>query len=198
MKRRKVVPPAMRKRNIAARETSSKRALIVPILEWTGFWVCIVMMCASLVSVRWGFQWASPAAHHLVGLRGGAVLYFGFRINPPLGPEFYESLIQLPNWGFSALYRGGYSFYPLPSIEIGHPSTRRTDLTVIIPLWIPILLVGIPMFLLWRRGRIPLGHCSSCGYNLRGNVSGACPECGAKCPPVARLPPGRHVDEEQG
>ena len=28
-----------------------------------------------------------------------------------------------------------------------------------------------------RRGRL----CRHCGYNLRGNVSGACPECGAAC-----------------
>jgi hypothetical protein len=30
----------------------------------------------------------------------------------------------------------------------------------------------------------PPGHCRRCGYNLTGNVSGACPECGA----VARRP----------
>lgn len=24
----------------------------------------------------------------------------------------------------------------------------------------------------------PLGHCRKCGYNLTGNVSGQCPECG--------------------
>jgi purine-cytosine permease-like protein len=28
-----------------------------------------------------------------------------------------------------------------------------------------------------RRG----GFCRHCGYNLRGNVSGVCPECGAAC-----------------
>jgi hypothetical protein len=27
-----------------------------------------------------------------------------------------------------------------------------------------------------RRRRV--GHCSTCGYDLTGNVSGACPECG--------------------
>ena len=26
--------------------------------------------------------------------------------------------------------------------------------------------------------RIPPGHCQKCGYNLTGNVSGVCPECG--------------------
>jgi hypothetical protein len=28
--------------------------------------------------------------------------------------------------------------------------------------------------------RIPPGHCQKCGYNLTGNVSGVCPECGEK------------------
>jgi predicted amidophosphoribosyltransferase len=28
-----------------------------------------------------------------------------------------------------------------------------------------------------RRSR---GLCSGCGYNLKGNTSGTCPECGAK------------------
>ena len=27
--------------------------------------------------------------------------------------------------------------------------------------------------------RIPPGHCPHCGYDLTGNVSGKCPECGA-------------------
>lgn len=28
------------------------------------------------------------------------------------------------------------------------------------------------------RSRYPSGHCQSCGYNLTGNVTGRCPECG--------------------
>ncbi len=48
------------------------------------------------------------------------------------------------------------------------------------PLWIPALLVAIPSLLLWRRNRkLPKYYCE-CGYNLTGNVSGVCPECGKK------------------
>ncbi len=36
----------------------------------------------------------------------------------------------------------------------------------------------IPSWLHHRRRRIPPGHCQKCGYNLTGNVSGRCPECG--------------------
>lgn len=30
----------------------------------------------------------------------------------------------------------------------------------------------------WRADRHRRGHCRKCGYNLTGNVSGRCPECG--------------------
>ena len=31
-----------------------------------------------------------------------------------------------------------------------------------------------------KPGPLP-GHCLKCGYNLTGNVSGICPECGTPC-----------------
>jgi hypothetical protein len=31
-----------------------------------------------------------------------------------------------------------------------------------------------------RRARRKRGHCVPCGYDLTGNESGACPECGEK------------------
>ena len=37
-------------------------------------------------------------------------------------------------------------------------------------------VVGIPFRL--ARKRRPPGHCQACGYNLTGNMSGTCPECG--------------------
>ena len=54
--------------------------------------------------------------------------------------------------------------------------------------WGSVLLVGAPVFLcFWLRWilRVNLdrgpkpGHCA-CGYNLTGNVSGVCPECGTQ------------------
>lgn len=36
--------------------------------------------------------------------------------------------------------------------------------------------------IMWRpdRPRFPSGHCQRCGYDLTGNVSGRCPECGTR------------------
>jgi len=50
-----------------------------------------------------------------------------------------------------------------------------------VPLWIPFLLVAVPTALIfWRDRRIPPHFCQSCGYDLTGNVSGVCSECGRK------------------
>jgi hypothetical protein len=50
---------------------------------------------------------------------------------------------------------------------------------VYVPLWLPLLSFAVPTaFLWWRDRRYPPGHCQTCGYNLTGNVSGICPECG--------------------
>ncbi|MCC6360534.1 MAG: hypothetical protein IT450_17485 [Phycisphaerales bacterium] len=65
---------------------------------------------------------------------------------------------------------------PMPNAHIYSACYYNT-----FPLWIPITIVGIPTAWLWwrRRPRNGPGCCSKCGYDLTGNVSGRCPECGA-------------------
>jgi hypothetical protein len=50
-----------------------------------------------------------------------------------------------------------------------------------VPLWLVTLIVGTPTAWLWwhDRRRVGPGQCRHCGYDLTGNVSGRCPECGA-------------------
>ena len=65
-----------------------------------------------------------------------------------------------------------------------------TDWALMIPLWIPFALFAIPTLLLWWCDRrLPTDHCNQCGYNLTGNVTGICPECG--CVIRARKPSSR-------
>ncbi|GMU84538.1 MAG: hypothetical protein AMXMBFR47_44070 [Planctomycetota bacterium] len=51
---------------------------------------------------------------------------------------------------------------------------------VSLPLWIPFAAIGAPTVWLWwrERRRMGPGCCGDCGYDLTGNVSGRCPECG--------------------
>lgn len=57
-----------------------------------------------------------------------------------------------------------------------------------LPLWIPLAVLLIPTALLqWSdRRRIPANQCAHCGYNLTGNVTSRCPECGT---PTTDRPP---------
>jgi hypothetical protein len=63
------------------------------------------------------------------------------------------------------------------------PWVRRSAHTILVPLWVLTLasgllpaIRGLQMWLAKRR-KVP-GHCPVCSYNLTGNLSGACPECG--------------------
>ena len=67
------------------------------------------------------------------------------------------------------------------------PSGRGGFAMLVIPLWIPfvtfaafptIAFVRAPSRRYRRRKR---GLCIGCGYNLTGNESGVCPECGTQC-----------------
>jgi hypothetical protein len=63
----------------------------------------------------------------------------------------------------------------------GWPHVRSTTVTLAqMPLWAPFVLTGLPGAYLWWRDRLPIraGCCRKCGYDLTGNVSGRCPECG--------------------
>ena len=67
--------------------------------------------------------------------------------------------------------------------RLGKTTTSRWIQRVTVPLWLPLVLIAIPTAFLWWRDRPPKpGHCP-CGYDLRGNVSGKCPECGVEVQP---------------
>lgn len=59
---------------------------------------------------------------------------------------------------------------------------------LVFPLWIPLAITATIVRARRRAARrIPPGHCRVCGYNLTGNLSGKCPECGTPC--VGASPP---------
>ena len=53
-----------------------------------------------------------------------------------------------------------------------------------ISMWVALCVIAVPAAVLWwadrprRPRRSRLAYCQKCGYNLTGNVSGRCPECG--------------------
>ena len=131
---------------------------------WTGMTLCVLIAAAFMVS-GWGVlavQVPTPYGP-CVGVNGGA---------------FYVGLIN-PLW-WDALWLAE----PLPRPD-GHwrgwNYWNVGGRSISAPLYALFLAVAVPTLLAWRFGPKPVkpGHCV-CGYDLHGNTSGVCPECGAE------------------
>ncbi len=74
-----------------------------------------------------------------------------------------------------------------PYLDIRIESPRIVTERFILPLWGPlVLLLMLPVVSFFRGPyrryrRRKRGLCLACGYNLSGNTSGTCPECGCPC-----------------
>ena len=64
------------------------------------------------------------------------------------------------------------------------------------PYWFVIGVCAILPLRWMMLRRVPPGHCACCGYNLTGNMSGVCPECGAAV--VRPAPASPPLDIEAG
>ena len=87
------------------------------------------------------------------------------------------------NWDASAL-RLGFN-----TCTLDRGSATLTSSTLWLPFWLIVLLLGgYPLIVLvrgalrrWHRGEP--GGCPRCGYDLTGNVTGTCSECGVTLDP---------------
>jgi hypothetical protein len=105
---------------------------------------------------------------------------------PPRQPGFFGAM------GFGSIDRLQVFFPKTIAPRLTPFQVRQRDWWM--PYWfIEFVLVLLPLMwaLRWykERHRHKPGFCSTCGYNLTGNVSGICPECGTPIPPdLARKP----------
>ena len=64
----------------------------------------------------------------------------------------------------------------------GHYAAMFGELGVQLDLWLLMIafsvLPALAAWRLWRARRSSSGACGFCGYDLTGNTSGVCPECG--------------------
>jgi len=81
------------------------------------------------------------------------------------------------------LLGGTFLYYPIFSLLLGRELRFDRAGVLIISVGIVIcVLDGLCIMFLRKKG-IPPGRCPACGYDLTGNVSGICPECGKPTAP---------------
>ncbi len=130
------------------------------ILKWIGVGLCIGFSAAWIVGLFGGLRYSA-------GNCG-----FACYVN---GIEFWTSARPLPKtWEWRST-PDFYGWWPRRHhFNIG----PRTHWGIVIPYWMLILSSVVATTWLWWSDRRPKAGCTNCNYNLTGNVSGVCPECG--------------------
>ena len=142
-------------------------------LKWVGMAACVLLLGSLVASWRWSLLWVDQAREARFQVAWGGVWMMpdvGWAaIHVMSGPQ------PDPGWHVWDSEPGRRIWLPVLSSGYGGPS-------IAVPFWLPLIILGCPTaYLWWRNTKRPPKHCCQhCGYNLTGNVSGKCPECGQR------------------
>jgi hypothetical protein len=180
-----------------------RRPRLRRVMKWAGTVTCLLLL-AEPVLTTWiyadaTYEWVSPKSSFNYAYSGRDVPWVISTVFLKMHPGWvdvgYCSFVLIepsdPRPGLRCQYGR-----PLFSIGIGSLLPHFTDFFVgegyrhciiQLPLWMPLLVVLIPTLLLWYRDYrawrvFRPAHCQACGYDLTGNESGRCPECGTHVP----------------
>ncbi|MDM7999702.1 MAG: hypothetical protein QUS33_06815 [Dehalococcoidia bacterium] len=156
------------------------------ILKWTGLVVCLMTVIVWAASMFWAVDCVTAGRVELASAIQGrttCTLHSGtlWRFDYGKLDYFHTELCSStgpPGWGAGRNHPFQWYLPGLPYVRTRSNGVREA----MVPLWLLLVIVAPPTAYLWLRDRrgIPIGHCQKCGYNLTGNVSGVCSECGER------------------
>ena len=139
--------------------------------------------------------------------RGGVYIARNGVCYPPIQLEKHPNYWEADGWHWEKTSTNSSGHYPYIRAGRGSPEAfrvagfqlttglraepkdpyRRYTAALVVPLWFVALVTAIApvrFIVRWHRRRwqpMPEApQCTSCSYDLTGNVSGVCPECGTK------------------
>jgi hypothetical protein len=147
------------------------RRHLVNLLTLLSLLLCVTFVVLSVRSLRgppWDEAYAVRATESYgVGMEYAGAIAFLQRLRPEYGDNDPDDV-----W----IDGGGFRY-----VRITSAGMRRWNLAL--PAWfLVVITAALPLARTARRmgtrNRRRPGHCPACGYDLTGNVSGVCPECG--------------------
>lgn len=147
---------------------------VATLLTAAGWWMQLTRLNPPTVQITWSVGLSFNAADWMVGL---SIMWIEQATGMPVDTQ------ELSRHFVPGLQVGlKHVWWRQPGL-----STGIHELVLIAPLWIPTVLVAAAWLALpfasrrrRRRLRRKRGLCVKCGYDLQGNESGVCPECGVE------------------
>ncbi len=157
------------------------RSRVWSILKWGGTVLTVLLFVVWVVSAWWQVPLRQGGSRGAYGVGAGQLLVtWPMRTQPPSGGMRVEA-IELRFSGFNWWFA---------SSRLSVVVKGTTLHLVAVPIWTLALAAGVPSAWLWYRDRRRApGLCITCSYDLRGNESGVCPECGSEAPVPGRSGP---------
>ncbi len=123
---------------------------------WTGTLLSLLIAAAFVVSASWAIM-LQLGPFGVYVMSGNVMVLLDDPLRYPLAADHHD-------WGLR-----------------GWNSWRSDPRWVEFPIYVLFAAAALPTLLAWRFWPKPIkpGHCR-CGYDLRGNTSGVCPECGVE------------------
>ena len=126
---------------------------------------CILLLIVITVSQWWSVRWIFQGNWGFI--RSGGIAF----LHVPGSDKSFDYLLHRTQDGVPFCKW----FYYSPG------SASRSTSIFVVPLWIPfVLLLFASMWFHRQACCLPAGYCQKCSYDLTGNTSGVCPECGPK------------------
>ncbi len=125
---------------------------------WGGCTLCVLIAVTFVASAWWQIAFQVPTSHGpAMYVVAGSVMF--------TTDQMLSVLVTVAQSGYGLSRWNGWGGEFWVYLEV--------------PLYAVFAAAAVPTLLVWRFWPKPVkpGHCR-CGYDLTGNVSGKCPECG--------------------
>jgi len=134
------------------------------VLKRVGLIASTLLLVLWVGSCWWPLSYKQIASGRQFTLSRGAFILYR-QVPFSIDPALYGIPSKNPEWPLLVIHRWQFGW--------------TTGLAL--PFWPLVLIFIVSTLNLYLRSRRPLkGLCHACGYDLTGNTSGTCPECGMK------------------